>query len=110
MNGAAGPGQSAAMNSGLRSAARAAIRRPMVRPPALASRAALLAAALAALVAGVLAGLARLGWDLPPADRLAMLHGPLMVSGFFGALIGLERAVAVGRPAAYLAPLAAGLA
>jgi hypothetical protein len=82
----------------------------MVRSPVLALRAPLLAAALAALVAGVLAGLARLGWDLPPADRLAMLHGPLMVSGFFGALISLERAVAVGRPAAYLAPLAAGLA
>jgi hypothetical protein len=37
------------------------------------------------------------------------MHGPLMVCGFFGVVISLERAVAIGRPWAYAAPLAAGL-
>jgi len=37
------------------------------------------------------------------------LHGALMVSGFFGTVIALERAVAVGRGWAYGAPLACGL-
>lgn len=69
-----------------------------------------LAAGFASLLAGLHAGLARLGWDLPvPAAELAAAHGALMVSGFFGTLISLERAVALGRPWAYLAPAAAGL-
>lgn len=69
-----------------------------------------LAAGFASLFAGVHAGLARLGWDIPlPPAELAAMHGPLMVSGFFGTLISLERAVALGRPWAYLAPAAAGL-
>jgi hypothetical protein len=37
------------------------------------------------------------------------MHGALMVSAFFGTVIGLERAVALGRAWAYGAPLAAGL-
>lgn len=62
------------------------------------------------LVAGVLAGLARLGWVVPPTfAHLAMLHGPLMVSGFLGTVIGLERAVALGRRWAYAGPLLTGL-
>lgn len=62
------------------------------------------------LVAGVLAGLARLGWVVPPTfAQLALLHGPLMVSGFLGTVIGLERAVALGRRWAYAGPLLTGL-
>ncbi len=38
-----------------------------------------------------------------------MLHGPLMVSGFLGTVIGLERAVALGRRWAYSGPLLTGL-
>ncbi len=61
------------------------------------------------LVGGVLAGLARLGWEVPtPAAQAAGLHAPLMIGAFFGTVISLERAVAVGRRWAYLAPLAAG--
>jgi hypothetical protein len=41
--------------------------------------------------------------------RLAADHGLLMAFGFLGTLISLERAVALGRPWGYLAPLAAGL-
>ncbi|HEX6959998.1 MAG TPA: hypothetical protein VF194_18590 [Ferrovibrio sp.] len=60
------------------------------------------------LLAGLCAGLWRLGWTLPHGASLAALHGPLMVSGLFGTLIGLERAVAANRSWAYLAPLFAG--
>lgn len=40
---------------------------------------------------------------------LAALHGPLMILGLFGMLIGLERAVALGRGWSYAAPAASGL-
>jgi hypothetical protein len=63
-----------------------------------------------ALLGALLGGLARLGWGVPTlALPVAAFHGPLMVSGFLGTLIALERAVALGRPLAYLAPLATGL-
>ncbi len=63
-----------------------------------------------ALFAGVGAGLARLGWTMPEiAASSAALHGPLMVCGFFGVVITLERAVAMARLWTYLGPLLAGL-
>jgi hypothetical protein len=62
------------------------------------------------LFVGVGAGLARLGWSMPAAAvAAAALHGPLMICGFFGVVIALERAVAIGRGWAYLGPLLAGL-
>lgn len=65
----------------------------------------LMACGAAALVLGLWGGLFRIGWAArPPSDALALLHGPLMVSGFFGPLIALERAVATGRRLAYLVP------
>jgi hypothetical protein len=61
------------------------------------------------LFAGTGAGLARLGWQVPDlAASAAALHGPLMICGFFGVVIALERAVAIGRLWAYAGPLAAG--
>ena len=70
----------------------------------------LLMLGFAALASGVLAGLARLGWNVPLSmAELAPLHGPLMVSGFLGTVIGLERAVAMGRRWAYAGPLLTGL-
>jgi hypothetical protein len=64
----------------------------------------------AALVAGVWGGLLRIGWALPTHDpALAIIHGPLMASGFLGVVIGLERAVALGRAWGYAAPALAGL-
>lgn len=63
-----------------------------------------------ALGVGTLAGLWRMGWDLQTLPQnLAQLHGPLMVAGFFGTVIGLERAVALGRWPAYLAPVLNGV-
>lgn len=62
-------------------------------------------AAILTLVAGLWAALLRLGWNLPWLHPdLALDHGPLMIGGFLGTLIGLERAVALGRRWAYLAP------
>ena len=62
------------------------------------------------LATGVGTGLLRLGWALPfPPAELALLHGPLMLSGFLGTVIGLERAVALGRRWAYAGPLLTGL-
>jgi hypothetical protein len=56
------------------------------------------------------AGLLRLGWQLPtPVSSLAILHGPLMISGFLGSLISLERVVALKIRWMYLAPLFAGV-
>jgi len=70
----------------------------------------LLALGLLSLIAGVGAGLLRLGWQMPlPSAQAAAAHGPLMICGFFGTLISLERAVALGRRWAYLGPVAAGL-
>ena len=50
--------------------------------------------------------------DLPApvtAERLLDLHGPLMVLGFLGTLISLERAVAIRAGWAYLAPVGTGV-
>lgn len=63
-----------------------------------------------ALLAAMWAGLLRMGWAWPPLrPSLAAVHGPLMVSGFVGTLIGLERAVALRRDWCYLSPLLTGL-
>ncbi len=61
----------------------------------------LMAAALLGLVLGGWAGLARIGWRIPAADLIA-LHGPLMIAGFFGTLISIERAVALQKPWVYI--------
>lgn len=73
-----------------------------------AGRIALLALAAASLVAAVLGGLARLGVSIA-VPTAAANHGVLMTGGFLGCVISLERAIALGRPYAYAAPLAAGL-
>lgn len=68
----------------------------------------LLAGALALLLAALWAGLLRLGWSWPtPLPTLPMAHGPLMINGFLGALISLERAIALQKRWAYLAPVLA---
>ncbi len=62
---------------------------------------------IVALIGGLSAGLGRLGWEIPLPNRdWLMLHGPLMICGFLGTLICLERAVALaGRfPLSILVP------
>jgi len=61
------------------------------------------------LALGVGGGLARLTPGVAAPGQAIGWHGALMVSAFFGTLISLERAAALGRPWAYAAPLAAGL-
>jgi hypothetical protein len=68
-------------------------------------RAILLGAAVATMATGLAGGLARMGIDLPVATQWADSHGPMMISGLFGTLISLERAVAHRRAWAYAAPL-----
>lgn len=69
-----------------------------------------MALGMLALLAAMWGGLLRLGWNWPiPRSDLPALHGPLMISGFLGTVIGLERAVALGRGWTYGAPLATGL-
>ncbi|MEO7938658.1 MAG: hypothetical protein ABIR55_08545, partial [Burkholderiaceae bacterium] len=70
---------------------------PFLHPPALnlppLGRFPLLLLGFMALFVGVGAGLARLGWSMPDiAASSAASHGPLMVCGFFGVVITLERA------------------
>jgi hypothetical protein len=51
-----------------------------------------------------------MGWLVPlPGEPFVMIHGPLMVVGFLGTLIGLERAVALQRWWAYAIPVFAGV-
>lgn len=78
-------------------------------PPRL--RIALVLPGAAALAAGVLSGLGRLGLQVPEIFlQLSQVHGALMIGGFFGTLIGLERAVALGAVWPYLAPLSSAFA
>jgi len=66
--------------------------------------------ALASLVAAQSGGLLLLGLPLPTiAGTPASQRGLLMVLGFLGTVISLERAVALGRPWGFLAPACAGL-
>ncbi len=62
------------------------------------------------LLAAIWGGFARLGWT--PFEGVASLdafHGPLMVCGFLGTVIGLERAVALGERWTYAGPLSTGI-
>ena len=82
-------------------------------PPLPAGHLAFLALAGAALLAGLDASLVRLGALAPvPSTSLGSIHGLLMIYGFLGTAICLERAVALqsdGRRIwAYAAPLLTG--
>ena len=70
----------------------------------------LMALAFAALLGALWGGLLRIGWNWPLLHPpLPMAHGPLMVGGFLGTLLSLERAVALNRRWAYAAPVCCGL-
>jgi hypothetical protein len=72
------------------------------------SRLPLLAAGILSAAYGIWMGLLRLGWVLPlPWPDQLILHGPLMIGGFLGTVIGLERAIGVGKRWAYAAPVCA---
>ena len=63
-----------------------------------------------ALLAALAAALIRTGWSLPlVSGSFVGQHGALMVGGFLGTLIGLERAIALQRRWPWLGPLASSL-
>jgi hypothetical protein len=72
-------------------------------------RGVLVVVAAVALVVASWAGLVRIGWHFgrPPASAL---HGPLLVLGFLGIVIGMERAVGLRRRWAWAVPALAAAA
>lgn len=87
----------------------AAARTVTRRPPLARGRVALLALGGASLLSGLDAALVRLEvWAPIPSQRAGDVHGLVMVLGFLGTLISLERAQALGRRWAYLAPALLG--
>lgn len=74
------------------------------------SRAIFLIPAGIAMLAGVNAALLLIGVGAPvQSARMPDLHGMLMVAGFLGTLIAMERAVALRHPLGYAAPLLLGV-
>jgi len=80
----------------------------------MAARALFGALAATSLAGGIAGGLWRLGVAVPDplafawAGQVLLVHGALMICGFLGTMIGIERAVAVKRRWAFAAPLASG--
>lgn len=93
---------------------RQAQRQAAPRWVTLAFRPLLLSLVALSLLAGIAGGLLRVGVALPlPPDsawpgQAVLTHAALMICGFLGTVIGIERAVAVKLRSAFLAPLASG--
>ncbi len=74
------------------------------------SRLPMLAAGMTGLIAALWGGLVRVGWEWPvPQPMWVAIHGPLMIAGFLGTLICLERAVGYGALWSYLGPVFAAI-
>lgn len=83
---------------------------PLHERPRVRGRLALLLLGGASLLLGLSAALLLLGLPAPiNTERLLEVHGQLMIVGFLGTLIALERAVALRQGWAYGAPLATGV-
>lgn len=99
-----------------RRAGRAAPRPNNPAPLARVAKPALVLLVALSLVSAVVGGLVRAGAagaTLPTqawAGQAAALHAALMISGFLGTVIAIERAVAVQRRWAFLGPLLSGTA
>ncbi len=82
----------------------ASIVTPKIKPAL--QRVPLLMSAVICLLMGLWTGLIRMGWTWPVKNpEWISLHGPLMVCGFLGTVIGLERAVGLEKKWGYLAPI-----
>ncbi len=64
----------------------------------------LLLSAIANLLVGMFSGLGRLGWAVPLPEAYVH-HGAIMVGGFLGTLIALEKVIPLKKPVYYLGPL-----
>ena len=77
--------------------------------PRVPGRLALLLLGGASMLLGLSAALMLLGLPAPiTTERLLEVHGQLMITGFLGTLIALERAIALRQAWAYGAPIATG--
>jgi hypothetical protein len=56
------------------------------------------------LIIGLIAGLSRIGWGLH-VGTVAVHHGGIMVGGFLGALIALEKAIPIGKKWVLIVPV-----
>lgn len=65
---------------------------------------ALLIFAFLNLIIGMLSGLGRLGWSIPLPEAYAH-HGAIMVGGFLGTLIALEKIIPLKRTILFVGPL-----
>lgn len=70
-----------------------------------APRVALVASGMILMLVGGWAGLVRMGWPLSAAPHLIGHHGTIMIMGFLGTVIGVERAVGARRPWTFTAPV-----
>ena len=75
----------------------------------------MLALVALSLAGGIAGGMLRVGVSVPGSahagwpGHAALFHAALMMGGFLGTVIGIERAVAVKLRAAFVAPIASGL-
>jgi hypothetical protein len=60
------------------------------------------------LIAGIWAGLLRLGWEIP-LTAVAVHHGAIMVGGFLGSLIALEKAIPLKKGMVLIVPVISAL-
>ena len=65
----------------------------------------LLFVAVIVLFVAMWSGLLRMGWQWPTLSPWPMAHGPLMIAGFLGTLISIERAVALNKSWLYAGPV-----
>ena len=72
------------------------------------SRLLLMLFAVISLVFGLLTGLLRIGWNIE-VSTIGGHHGVMMLGGFLGTLICLERAVALKKKWGFLVPALSGL-
>lgn len=78
--------------------------------PIAVSRLPFLLIAILSLIVGFALGLQRTGLAFSlPGNPSIMMHGPLVIGGFFGSVIGLERAVALPWKWSWFAPALMGL-
>ena len=64
--------------------------------------------AFASMIIGLLAGLNRIGWNIP-FNSVVPEHGAIMVGGFLGTLITLEKIITLKKSFLYTIPIASGL-
>lgn len=64
--------------------------------------------AIVCLLAGLWTGLVRIGWDIKPLP-VAAHHGAIMIGGFLGTLISLEKIIPLRNKILYVIPVISGL-